>query len=799
MQSGSSASSQADEHAELGSTGLRDSIDTRERRLPGTQGLASDHESSQDVAMDGEESYAALLRSARHAAGLTLEELSEASGVSVRALSDMERGRALGPQRRTVALIADALRLDDVRRERLLARAKAGRTRPSYLSAAPGLAELPDAIHDFTGRAAELGWITDLVDTIDRPTNRRGTAVISGGAGLGKTTLAIRAAHTLRDRFPDGTHFIEALGMRPRPVGSDEILARILRALGVRDAQIPSDPAERAARYRQILRERRILVIIDDAASEAQVRPLLPGAGDSHLLVTSRRLLAGLEGVARLHLDPLPTADATGLLKRILADTPSHEDLQRLVDVLGGLPLALRIAGNRLASRPQWSVGDLATRLAAAERRLDQLSAGDLTVAAAFGLSYEQLRDPTRRIFRRAALSAGADFGAALAAATGACTETAAEDELDELVDLGLLETAPHGRYRFHDLVRLYAIQRLDAEESPDDVTAARMRMVSWLLDTLAAAGDWFEPDGRTDGFTSADHADAWIRIEADHWLPALSTAADAGHHQTVVRAAGALHWFSDRWTHWPRWADVFTAGHDSAAQLGDTSLQAEFLNHTAWTHTIPGRDPRPALTLAGQAIALARSVGDRTQEAWALNYTAVAQRLLGQPQAALAAARAAADAFEQAGDPDAVCQILQTSADIAADLGDYDDALDSYQRARRLVEEPNGGMTPGIAAVSRPYVLANLARHLGRMDRIAEAIPMMREAAMLAAGQSNPLAQAAMLRALGTTLYSADHTTEAIDSLTEAAAIFDATDRPQEAADCRDRAAAIPTLPTRM
>ena len=163
-------------------------------------------------------------------------------------------------------------------------------------------------------------------------------------------------------------------------------------------------------------------MIVDDAASESQVRPMLPGGGRSQLLVTSRRLLAGLEGVQRLHLDPMPAVDASDLLRRILAeraDVPHDSDLQGLVDLLGGLPLAVRIVGNRLVSRPIWSAADLIARLSVAERRLDQLSAGDLKVAAAFEMSYEQLPDATRQLFRRAALVPGPDFSAALAAVLG--------------------------------------------------------------------------------------------------------------------------------------------------------------------------------------------------------------------------------------------------------------------------------------------------------------------------------------------------------------------------------------------
>lgn len=170
----------------------------------------------------GEGSFAATLRIVRQASGLTLEELAESSGVSVRALSDMERGRALGPQRRTVLLIADALKLDGARRDQFTALAKAGRTRPAHMAAATGLCELPGSIADFTGRSAELAWIAQMVQPPGQDV-RSSVAVISGGAGLGKSTLVVRAGNRLRDRFPGGVHFVDALGMSQRPVPGEEI------------------------------------------------------------------------------------------------------------------------------------------------------------------------------------------------------------------------------------------------------------------------------------------------------------------------------------------------------------------------------------------------------------------------------------------------------------------------------------------------------------------------------------------------------------------------------------------------
>ncbi|WP_405098314.1 ATP-binding protein [Micromonospora sp. NBC_01412] len=749
--------------------------------------------------MSGEGSFAATLRLARHTAGLTLEELAEASGVSVRALSDMERGRALGPQRRTVALIADALKLGGVRRDEFVALAKAGRTRPAYAAAAPGLCELPGSIGDFTGRAAELAWIFRLVDALEESADRSNAAVISGGAGMGKTTLVVRAVHRLRDRFPGGVYFLDALGMSARPVGSDEVLARVLRALGVRDQQIPEDAAERAGRYRQLLREKRVLVVVDDAASEAQVRPLIPGGGHSQLLVTSRRLLAGLEGVRRLHLDPMPAADASDLLRRILAeraDVPDDRDLQSLVTLLGGLPLAVRIVGNRLVSRPIWSAGELVARLSVDERRLDQLSTGDLKVAAAFEMSYEQLPDAARQMFRRAALVPGPDYSAALAAVLGGVAVPVAEDQLDDLVDLGLMGIAEGDRYRFHDLVRLYAQQRLEQEDSADSVIAVRRQMVAWLLATVTSAGGWFGPDAARSAdpvFASAEEAKAWIRIEAEHWFPALGAAAVDGDHHAVVRAAGALHWFAEHWVHWPRWLEVFTLAFDSAVALGDAGLQAEFLNHIAWAHTLPWRTDMPtALGYAQRALSLARQAGDVRQEGWALTYIAAARRGMGDLEAALTAVRQAAVVLDQGGNLRDVNQALLARGTIAFDLGDVAEALAAYQRALALVEDPASGMTAEIAEAELPHVLGLTARALGRVGRRDEAVPMMLRAVDLFGRLQVFMGQAAWLRILGEELYDEDHAAQARASLLQAADLYESVGQNDRANHCRARAAAI-------
>lgn len=363
-----------------------------------------------------------MLRGHRHAARLTLEQLAQVSGVSARTLSDMERGRSKGPQHRTVTALADALALEGDVRKQLIELARDGRLR-GYWTRPAGVCELPRLVDDFTGRAAELVWISELAHA-ESSQGAGVVGLITSSGGMGKTTLAVLAAHMLRPSFPGGVRFLDLFGRSQRPMAAGDALRLLLRALGAADKQVPGDIQGRASLYRSLLRDRRVLVVLDNAGSEEQVRPLLPGEGTGRALITARRPLAGLEGVRRLVLRPLALPEATELLTGILGDRAASDGesaLARLAELCEGLPLALRITGNRLVSRPGWDAAELAARLADEERRLDQFKAGDLKVASAFGMSYEQLADSAQRVFRRLAVVPGRDFDAALAAVAGGC------------------------------------------------------------------------------------------------------------------------------------------------------------------------------------------------------------------------------------------------------------------------------------------------------------------------------------------------------------------------------------------
>ena len=323
---------------------------------------------------------------------------------------------------------------------------------------------LPTDLLDFTGRNEQIEAGCRALE----PGARTATAVAAlvGGAGLGKTALAVHLAHRLRSTFPDGQLYLDLRGLRPDFVEPGKALQRLLRALGA--TAVPDRPAERAELYRNLLADRRILVILDDAADEAQVEPLLPGSVSCGVLVTSRSRLPGLP-CTRLHLGPLRTEEAVELLARIAGADRVATDPQAsraVVSRCEGLPLAVRIAGTRLAARPHWTVARLLSRLDDEHHRLDELAHGTLAVRASIDLSYARLDPPARRLLQQLA-QLDADTADPLPDAG----EPTTEDALDRLVEAQLLDITTdddgHRRYQLSDLVRIYARDRATAEEPP--------------------------------------------------------------------------------------------------------------------------------------------------------------------------------------------------------------------------------------------------------------------------------------------------------------------------------------------
>ncbi|GAA3729067.1 hypothetical protein GCM10022225_08090 [Plantactinospora mayteni] len=341
-------------------------------------------------------------------------------------------------------------------------------------------ASLPGDIADFTGRVAHIDYLRRLLTTAEDDGEAATAPVIaalSGMGGVGKTALAVRVAHLVADEFPDGQLYVNLRGAEAVPLDTGLVLARFLRALGVDGRAVPHDPDERAEVYRDRLAGRRVLVVLDNTRSEEQIRPLLPGTGNCAVLVTSRARLTGIEGARFIDLDMFSASEATHLLCQIAGPdrvAAQAADAREIVDLCAGLPLAVRIAAARLAARRSWPLATVAIMLREQSRRLDRLATGDLAVRASLELSYRGLDVPLRRLFRRLGLFDMPDFPYWLPALVLGCPPEEAIEYAEALVDAQLLavavpDVAGQLRYRFHDLVRLYARERAVIEEPEED------------------------------------------------------------------------------------------------------------------------------------------------------------------------------------------------------------------------------------------------------------------------------------------------------------------------------------------
>ncbi|HEY7147543.1 MAG TPA: helix-turn-helix domain-containing protein, partial [Streptosporangiaceae bacterium] len=450
--------------------------------------------------------FGGLLRHLRVEAGLTQDELAEAAQVSQRAVSDLERGINRTARKDTAVLLARALGLGGQPRELFVATARGRAAADEALAAAAGEAgpgsaaaasrTLPRDIAAFTGRQAELG---QLIARWAETTAADGGGVVSmhaigGMAGIGKTTFAVHAAHQLAGSFPDGQFFLPLHAHTPgqRPVSPADALASLLLTAGVPASQIPPGTDARAARWRDHVAGKKVLLVLDDAAGHQQVRPLLPGTPGSLVLITSRRRLAALEDAAVLSLDTLTPREAAEMLARLAgrADvTAGDPGVVELSALCGYLPLAIGMTGRQLAHHPAWSAADLAAELAAARNRVELMAAENLSVAAAFGLSYADLDDGQQRLFRRLGLHPGPDIDAYAAAALDDTTVSQARRRLEALYDQHLITEPARGRYRLHDLIREHA-QTLAAADDPAESDAAATRLLDYYLHTALAANE---------------------------------------------------------------------------------------------------------------------------------------------------------------------------------------------------------------------------------------------------------------------------------------------------------------------
>ncbi|TDD73819.1 AfsR family transcriptional regulator, partial [Actinomadura darangshiensis] len=355
----------------------------------------------------------------------------------------------------------------------------------------PVPAQLPRAIPDFTGRADEAALIaTSLANPPGGQPRTMTVTTVAGMGGVGKSTLAVHAAHLLTDAFPGGQLYAELHGDTDTPAEPAEVLDRFLRALGVSGSGVPAGLAERMSLFRSRLAGRKVLIVLDGAVGEEQVRPLLPGTPDAAVLVTSRNRLTGLEGATLLDLEVLSPPEAVELLARVIGPqrvAAEPADAVEIARLCGHVPLAMRIAVGRLVGRSYWTLAHLAELLRDERGRLDELIVGDLAVRASFRLSYRPLPAATRRAFRLIGLLDAPDFALWTVAALLGVPVNEARPHLETLIDAQLVNVVgPDGtgelRYRTHELIRLYARECAEAEDAPRQRTAALGRALgAWL------------------------------------------------------------------------------------------------------------------------------------------------------------------------------------------------------------------------------------------------------------------------------------------------------------------------------
>jgi DNA-binding SARP family transcriptional activator len=626
----------------------------------------------------------------------------------------------------------------------------------------PQPAQLPAAVRTFTGRAAHLR----LLDLVAAGEPGSATIVaITGMAGLGKTALAVHWAHRARGHFPDGTLFADLRGYDPAaaPLVPDEVLDGFLRVLGVPPESIPSGVEEQSALFRTQLDGLRMLIVLDNAATSEQVRWLLPASDGCLTVITSRSNLSGLvtrHGAERLPVDVLPPADALALLRlvlgpqRVAADSEEAAELARLC---GGLPLALRLAAERANSHPHLTLADLCHQLNDEYERLDLLTADDdpaIAVRAAFSWSYRALPPQVARLFRLLGLHPGPEMCRPVIDALGSLSVSQSRRLLDTLTGLHLVQEVATDRYRLHDLLRVYAVERVCADEPVPERNEATQRMLDFYLHTADAVDRALMPGRRHIPlqppragsepltFGSADSALAWCETERANLTATIVYAARHGHSEVAWMLPFALwSYFAvrKRWTDWIETHRLaLAATRDSHDQYGEACILTSIAH--AYRDLRQFNVAREHFTTA---IDIAQRTGDRWIEASALNLLGITHRDLRAFPNALEHCHRSLEIFDRLGDRWGQAWALYTLAETHADLRSYDAAIDHGRQALDLftgIDDPWG----------QGWSLSILAQTFRSLRQFDEATAYCQRALTAARGIGNRHGEALTLYALG-------------------------------------------------
>jgi tetratricopeptide (TPR) repeat protein len=564
-----------------------------------------------------------------------------------------------------------------------------------------GPQQLPAAVRDFVGRTCELDDLTRLLEKHAERGHAVMISVITGTAGVGKTALAIKWGHQVRDQFPDGVLYINLRGHDPDPaVLPGQALDRLLRALGVPAEKVPSGIEARADLYRSRLDGHKVLVLLDNAATVDQVRPLLPGAPGCAAVVTSRDRLSGLivrDGAHPICLHRLSEEDAIALLRLIIG--PEQVDAEPAVAAAlarrcAYLPLALRVAAERTATHRHSTLSDVADELTGEQNPLDTLHTEDAHTAmrSVFSWSYEALPSEVARVFRLLALHPGPEISLDAAAALIDVKPIRARQLLDVLISRNLLDEPDRDRFRLHDLLRCYAAECAAAEESDDEVAAAERRVLDWYLRLAEDAEGALFPaylgvadrPPRPSILTTRSQAQHWYETERLNLVAAVHYAADAGHHDIAWRLTHALISFFYLRKYWADWNTTLQIGLASARRSGDRIGEARMLSGLG----LANQDHRftESIEHYRHALPIFRATGVRSDEGWVLSGLGDANRGLRRWDESIEHYRQALPIFRETGNRMGEGYALIGLGYAFGGLRDFEQAIDCFRQVLNIM-----------------------------------------------------------------------------------------------------------------
>ena len=655
--------------------------------------------------------FGARLRGRRIATRLSQEELAAQSGVSVRAISDLERGKTRWPHPGSVRRLADALDLTGQTRtefidaaSRRLPIAASGKTMPERNGRVLPR-QLPPAVPAFAGRNSELATLSRVL------TRPGGTAVITaigGTAGIGKTALALHWGHLVAAEFPDGQLYVNLRGFGPSdtPASPGDAVRILLEGFEVPPERLPHTEEGQLNLYRSLLVGKRMLIVLDNARDEAQVRPLLPGSLTCRVVVTSRNLLAGLTALNAAHpllLDVLTESEARDLLEQRLGSERLHADdaaVCQIIKACAYLPLALSIVAARVTLRPDLPVAGIAAELTA-DRGLDAFTVGEpaADVRAVLSWSCRQLDNDAARIFRLAGLHPGADFDRYATAALTGMTAGRAGQMLTTLAAGCLVQETGPDRYGMHDLLREYAREQAAVHETDDSCHQALTGLFDFYLAAAAAAMDLVFPAEAhqrpriafgaavVPAMAGPDDARAWLGAERANLVAVVTHSTDHGWARHTADLAATLYRYLVTGSHLPEADVIYGHALRAARQSGDLTAEASALNGLGGIGIVRGRF-RDAAAHYEAALERYRHCGDRAGQGRALENLGLTEYHLNNHRSAAYYYHEAIAAYQDAGDSIGAGQTLSKLAGTEIERGSLDQAYDHLERALRVFRD---------------------------------------------------------------------------------------------------------------